>query len=143
MRFVGRVSRGARESGDMPERILDKPRVDALLSRRIWLFAMEFGDPQLEKIVADHPRPTIRMSFNMESSTARDIAQAGLIDEIIRDPIRRAAFVLSDLTQGNSGAYWEAGFAEGGGVPVDIHLRKRSVRKLPTLLDEFLAIRRH
>ena len=80
--------------------------------------AMEFGDSQLERIVADHIKPTIRTSFNVELSTARDVAQAGLIDEIIRDHIRRAKFVLSDLTHGNNGAYWEAGFAEGVGIPV-------------------------
>ena len=80
--------------------------------------AMEFGDPQLEKIVANQIKPTIRRSFNVEVNTARDIAQAGLIDEIIRDQIRKAKFLLSDLTNGNNGAYWEAGFAEGVGVPV-------------------------
>ena len=80
--------------------------------------AMEFGDRQLERIVAEHIKPTIRRSFNVDVNTARDIAQAGLIDEIIRDHIRRAKFVLADLTHGNNGAYWEAGFAEGCGVPV-------------------------
>ena len=80
--------------------------------------AMEFGDRQLEKIAVGHIKPTIRRSFNVAVNTARDIAQAGLIDEIIRDHIRRAKFVLADLTHGNNGAYWEAGFAEGCGVSV-------------------------
>ena len=32
--------------------------------------------------------------------------------------VRDAAFVISDLTHDNSGAYWEAGYAEGLGKPV-------------------------
>ena len=35
-----------------------------------------------------------------------------------REKIRDAAFVLVDLTHENSGAYWEAGYAEGLGKPV-------------------------
>jgi len=87
--------------------------------------AMEFGHPDLENVVANHIKPTILRSFNIEVNTARDVAQAGLLDEIIRDHIRRAAFVLSDLTHGNNGAYWEAGFAEGLGIPVIYTCEKR------------------
>lgn len=43
---------------------------------------------------------------------------AGVIDNIMREKIRDAAFVLVDLTHDNSGAYWEAGYAEGLGKPV-------------------------
>ncbi len=97
--------------------------------------AMEFGSPQLEKIVADQIKPTIRRSFNVEVNTARDIAQAGLIDEIIRDQIRKAIFVLADLTHGNNGAYWEAGFAEGVGVPVIYTCEKGVFEKERTHFD--------
>ena len=88
--------------------------------------AMEFENPELEKVVEDHIKPTIKRSFNVMVNTARDVAQAGLIDEIIRDHIRRAKFLLADLTHGNNGAYWEAGFAEGSGIPV-IYVCERSV----------------
>lgn len=44
--------------------------------------------------------------------------QAGSIDERLRVEIRRSAFIISDLTDANPGAYWEAGFAEGLGKPV-------------------------
>ncbi len=36
----------------------------------------------------------------------------------MREQIRDAAFVIVDLTHDNSGAYWEAGYAEGLGKPV-------------------------
>lgn len=97
--------------------------------------AMEFGDRQLERVVAEHVKPTVRSSFNVEVRTARDIAQAGLIDEIIRDHIRRAKFVLADLTHGNNGAYWEAGYAEGCGVPVIYTCEERVFRKESTHFD--------
>lgn len=43
---------------------------------------------------------------------------AGLIDNRMRVELRRARFVVSDLSDENRGAYWEAGFAEGLGRPV-------------------------
>lgn len=97
--------------------------------------AMEFGESQLEKMVSEQIKPTIRRSFNVEVNTARDVAQAGLIDEIIRDQIRNATFVLSDLTHGNNGAYWEAGFAEGVGVPVIYTCEKRVFEEESTHFD--------
>ena len=36
----------------------------------------------------------------------------------MRAQIRDSAFVIVDLTHDNSGAYWEAGYAEGLGKPV-------------------------
>jgi hypothetical protein len=44
--------------------------------------------------------------------------RAGHIDAIIEDDIRRCRFVVADLTDGNAGAYWEAGLAEGLRKPV-------------------------
>jgi nucleoside 2-deoxyribosyltransferase len=46
------------------------------------------------------------------------VAQPGVIDNIMREKIRDAAFVLVDLSHDNAGAYWEAGYAEGLGKPV-------------------------
>jgi nucleoside 2-deoxyribosyltransferase len=36
----------------------------------------------------------------------------------LRVEIRTSRFLIADLTHGNQGAYWEAGFAEGLGKPV-------------------------
>lgn len=105
------------------------------LNMEFGFMAMQFGEAQLEKIVDDHIKPTIQRSFNIEVNTARDIAQAGLIDEIIRDQIRKATFVLSDLTHGNNGAYWEAGFAEGVGVPVIYTCERRVFDQKRTHFD--------
>ena len=40
------------------------------------------------------------------------------MDDLLRVKIRRSRFLLADVTHGNNGAYWEAGFAEGLGLPV-------------------------
>ncbi|MGL6195488.1 MAG: hypothetical protein ACRC2T_11775 [Thermoguttaceae bacterium] len=45
-------------------------------------------------------------------------AKAGLINNHLCEAIKTAAFVIADLTHDNSGAYWEAGYAEGLGKPV-------------------------
>ncbi len=43
---------------------------------------------------------------------------AELIDNRMRVELRTSRFVVCDLSDGNHGAYWEAGFAEGLGRPV-------------------------
>jgi hypothetical protein len=55
---------------------------------------------------------------------------AGVIDDQLRVEIRKARFLISDITDGNLGAYWEAGFAEGLGKPV-IYTCKTSVFNNP------------
>ncbi len=44
--------------------------------------------------------------------------RAGSIDDRIRVEIQLCRFVIAELTCGNQGAYWEAGYAEGLGKPV-------------------------
>ena len=87
---------------------------------------MQFGDPQLEQLAQDHIKTAIRASLGYEVVDVRDVPKAGSIDELIRNSIANAEFVIADLTDDNSGAYWEAGFAEGKGIPV-IYVCKESV----------------
>jgi hypothetical protein len=49
---------------------------------------------------------------------ATDKQPAGLIDDQMRAAILASRFVISDLTHGSPGAYWEGGFGEGLGLPV-------------------------
>ena len=55
--------------------------------------------------------------------------QAGLIDDRLRVEIRNSRFLISDLTHDNSGAYWEAGYAEGLGKPVIYTCKKEKFDK--------------
>lgn len=79
--------------------------------------AMKFGESDLDKFLAKHFKPAVAQTgFTLQ--TVGDNRKAGLIDDKIRIDIRSARFLIADLTHGNKGAYWEAGYAEGLGKPV-------------------------
>ncbi len=80
--------------------------------------AMQFGDPDLDPFVKDVVKPAVKEGIGYDLVDMRDVGRAGVIDNIMRTQIRDAAFVIVDLTHDNSGAYWEAGYAEGLGKPV-------------------------
>ena len=65
----------------------------------------------------------------------RNVTRAGIIDNIMRAQIRDAAFVIVDLTHDNSGAYWEAGYAEGLGKPVIYICEKTKFKAVKTHFD--------
>lgn len=90
---------------------------------RTAFMAMKFGDPQLDAFVDAHMRPAVAATgFTLRRLD--DVPRAGLIDDRMRVDIRNARFLIADLTHGNNGAYWEAGFAEGLGKPVIYTCRK-------------------
>ncbi len=79
--------------------------------------AMKFNDPELDAVFENCFVPAVaETGFKLRKIS--DEQQAGLIDDKLRVAIRRARFVVADLTHHNNGAYWEAGFAEGLGKPV-------------------------
>jgi hypothetical protein len=79
--------------------------------------AMKFGDEELNLMYnGPFKRAAKRAGFTLR--TLDEGQPAGLIDAQMRVRLRRSAFVIADLTHGNKGAYWEAGFAEGLGKPV-------------------------
>ena len=80
--------------------------------------ALQFGDSALDPFVKDIVKPAVKEGIGYDLVDMRDIARAGVIDNIMRTQIRDAAFVIVDLTHDNPGAYWEAGYAEGLGKPV-------------------------
>lgn len=79
--------------------------------------ALQFGDPRLEMVVKDYFVPAVKAT-GFELRRLNEGQPAGLIDDQLRVRLRTARFVIADLTHGNHGAYWEAGFAEGLGRPV-------------------------
>ena len=80
--------------------------------------AMKFEDDTLDPFVKNILKPTVKNGIGYDLFDMRDVARTGVIDNIMRSQIRDAAFVIADLTHNNSGAYWEAGYAEGLGKPV-------------------------
>ena len=92
---------------------LKKQKVD---SRRAFM-ALRFGQPMIDRMVEECARPAVsRTGFELRVLT--DQQGAGLIDNQIRAALLSARFVISDLTHGSYGAYWEARFGEGRGIPV-------------------------
>jgi nucleoside 2-deoxyribosyltransferase len=88
------------------------------VARKYGFIAMQFDDDKLDTFVQNVVKPTIKVSIDYDVFDMRDVARARIIDNLMRAQIRDAAFVLVDLTHDNSGAYWEAGYAEGLGKPV-------------------------
>jgi hypothetical protein len=79
--------------------------------------ALKFGQATVDRMVEECARPAVsRTGFDLRILT--DQQGAGLIDNQIRAALLSARFVISDLTHGSYGAYWEAGFGEGRGIPV-------------------------
>ena len=79
--------------------------------------AMKFGDPDLNAVLENVFKPSVKMS-GFDLFKLDDAPQAGLIDDRLRVEIQSSDFLIADLTHANNGAYWEAGYAEGLGKPV-------------------------
>ena len=86
-------------------------RRGAVDSKRAFM-AMRYGDAELNHVYLNCFKPAVtRAGFELERLDER--APAGHIDSRMLEVIRRSRFVVADITYDNSGAYWEAGFAEG------------------------------
>ena len=97
--------------------------------------AMQFNDPVLDVFVENTVKPFVKEDTGYNLVDMRDVATAGLIDNIMRVRIRDAAFVIADLTHDNRGAYWEAGYAEGLGKPVIYICERAKFKKDRTHFD--------
>lgn len=106
----------------------------AKASRKAFM-AMKFGDASLDSVFVDYFKPAIRAT-GFELLRLDEEPRAGLIDDRLRLELRTSRFVIADLTHGNNGAYWEAGFAEGVGRPV-IYTCRCDVFNEPTTRPHF------
>lgn len=88
----------------------------ALDSRKAFM-AMKFGDPKLDDVYFRCFKPAVEQT-GFYLVRIDEEPKAGSIDNRLRVEILSARFIIADLTYGNQGAYWEAGFAEGLGKPV-------------------------
>lgn len=95
---------------------------------RRWVFmAMKFEPEQLE-FVKKVLYPALK-ELGLELKLLPEIqSKENLIDNKLRVAIKQSRFLICDLTHGNQGAYWEAGYAEGLGLPV-IYICEKSVMK--------------
>ena len=96
--------------------------------------AMKFGRPRSEAMFHDHFIPAVSATgFDLQRLDTRP--KAGLIDARMEVEIRLARFLIADLTHGNRGAYWEAGFAHGLGKPVFYTCEEGYFRRNSTHFD--------
>lgn len=90
---------------------------------RLAFMAMKFDDADLNGVFNNCFKPAVeRAGFDLRRLS--DHQPAGLIDDQMRVALRTCRLVVADVTHGNLGAYWEAGFAEGLGRPVVYTCRK-------------------
>jgi hypothetical protein len=94
-------------------------RIDELqrahVASRYAFFARQFKNDDLDSLYDNCLKQAVAATgFELHTVTQK----AGHIDAIIEDEIRRCRFLVVDLSDGNAGAYWEAGLAEGLGKDV-------------------------
>jgi hypothetical protein len=100
------------------------------------LMAMQYNNKPLADIFESVFRNAVAKT-GFELFRLVDTPQpAGLIDDDLRVKIRASRFLIADLTDGNAGAYWEAGYAEGLGRPV-IYTCKKEVFENPKSCPHF------
>lgn len=88
-----------------------------IVHSRTAFMAMKFGDATMDQVLRECFQPAAaRAGFTLRALIEQP--SAGLIDDQIRAAIRVSRFVIADLSHDNNGAYFEAGFAEGLGLPV-------------------------
>jgi hypothetical protein len=83
----------------------------------IAFMAMPFNVPELDDVYLRCFRSAVQAT-GFELRRLDEKPPAGLIDVRMEVEIRRSRFLVAELTNGNKGVYWEAGFAEGLGKPV-------------------------
>lgn len=102
-------------------------------SRKAFM-AMEYGHPELDSLFKDVLKPAVKQTgFDLFILPERP--KSGLIDDRLRVEIRTSRFLIADLTHGNRGAYWEAGYADGLGKPVIYTCEKRRFKRVKPHFD--------
>ena len=103
------------------------------ISRKAFM-AMVYGDASLDAVFRDCLKPAVaRTGFDLRRLD--EDPQAGLIDDRLRVEILTSRFLVADLTHGNPGAYWEAGYAEGLDKPVIYTCEKNHFHEKKTHFD--------
>jgi hypothetical protein len=109
-------------------------QTDVSNSKRAFM-AMQYGNVELDRIFYDYFKPAAKRA-GYDLIKLDEVPRAGLIDDRLRLEIRTSRFLIADLSHGNQGAYWEAGFAEGLGRPV-IYTCEQSVFDNPETKPHF------
>lgn len=79
--------------------------------------AMRFGQAELDVLFGEFYKPALQ-AIGFDLFRLDEEPKAGSITNRMRVAIKESKFVIADLSYGNRGAYWEAGFGEGLGKHV-------------------------
>ncbi|MGD0591697.1 MAG: hypothetical protein ABSA44_13015 [Bacteroidota bacterium] len=101
---------------------------------RFAFMAMQYGDDEHDEIYNNYLVPAVEQT-GFELKLLKNLLGAGLIDNQLRVQIRRAKFLLADLTNKNLGTYWEAGYAEGLGKQVIYLCKESEFKEMKTHFD--------
>jgi len=107
---------------------------------RLAFMAMPFKFPELTNVFESCFVPAVKRA-GFELRRVIDNQGAGLVDDQIRVGIRRSRFVVCELAEQNQGAYWEAGFAEGIGLPVIYTCRDDEFKKIHFDTSHLVTVR--
>ena len=95
----------------------------------IAFMAMKYNDKELDSVVDKYFVPAVAQAgFKLHRLDTEP--KAGILDNRLRVEIRRSRLLIADLTHGNHGAYWEAGFADGLGLPVIYCCKKSEIKEI-------------
>lgn len=97
----------------------------AISDSKVAFMAMEFlkeglnpPHDELKKVVSFFQETISKNTEYKLTNQLLDNPKAGSIDARLEQEIRKAKFLVVDLSHNNRGAYWEAGLAHGLGKPV-------------------------
>jgi len=79
---------------------------------------LKCGCSKLDVILNKAIKPACLECGGLEAFTVDEKVSNGWVSQEIKDGIRDARFVISDLTYRHPGVYYETGYAEGLGIPV-------------------------
>jgi hypothetical protein len=96
--------------------------------------AMKFGRAVTDKLFLEFLKPAVAEA-GFDLRRLDESPKPGLIDQRMEVELRTAKFIVADLTHGNRGAYWEAGFASGLGKPVFYICEAARFRRVGTHFD--------
>ena len=98
------------------------------------LMAMQYGLASVNRAFTQCFQPAVK-STGFDLYRLADNPKPGIIDNHLTVALLTSRFVVADLTENNSGAYWEAGFAEGQGKPVFYTCENSYFKSIKTHFD--------
>jgi hypothetical protein len=105
-------------------------RFDKVIPDSVNVFvAMKFGDDLLDQAYREAMAPAIRDCGYVPLQMAYLEHNNNIMDEMLGS-IRRSRFLLADLTHQNQNVYFEAGFAQGLGIPVIYTCHESSIKDI-------------